>query len=148
MHANFSHFTTKATLNFSLFSSSKNRFSSRTEGAGGLTGRRNRDPLTQHTMQYIRAALSLLAATKHSLIYMIIGGCGARRGNKGGTRNNAQQWREGRGNRDVICSAKQKQGDIRLYVRGDSESDASTMELSTTKCRQLPIVRGDWWSGY
>lgn len=64
------------------------------------------------------------------------------------TRNNAQQWREGRGNRDVICSTKHEEGDIRLYVRGGSESDASTMELSTTKCRQLPIVRGDLGSGY
>lgn len=98
MQAKVSHFTTKATLNFSLFSSSKNRFSSRiqgAEGAGGVTGRRDRDPLTQHTMQYIRAPLSLLAATKHSLIYMIMGGCGARRGNKGGTGNNAQLWRGG-----------------------------------------------------
>lgn len=38
---------------------------------------------------------------------------------------------------------KYKEGDVRLYVRRDSESDASTMELSTTKCRQVPIVRGD-----
>lgn len=45
-----SHFPTKATLNFSL-SSSQKQLSSRTEAAGGLTGRRNRDPLPQHTMQ-------------------------------------------------------------------------------------------------
>lgn len=60
---------------------------------------------TAHATQYIRAAGSLLA-TKHSLIYMIIGGCGARRGSEGGPQNNARQWREGRASGDVICSAK------------------------------------------
>lgn len=98
-------------------------------------------------MQYIRAALSLLAATKHSLIYMIIGGCGARR-DKGETQNNAKQSQEGRANRDVICSTNRRgtikqEADIRFYVRRNSESDGPTMKLSTTKCRQLPIVRGD-----
>lgn len=52
-------------------------------GAGGFDWQRRQGAiLPTHTMHYIRAGLSRLATTEQSLIYMIIGGRGARRDNK------------------------------------------------------------------
>ncbi len=69
-------------------------------GAGGFEWQRRQRPiLTTYTIHYIRAALSRLAATEHSLIYMIIGGRRAQRDNKGETQHNAElrlqtEWSE------------------------------------------------------
>lgn len=83
---------------------------------------------------------------------MIIRGCGAGCDNKGvrrGWGGTREQWpavagRPGEARCNLLRKIEggrtiKEEGD----ARRDSEPDGSTMKLSTTKCRQLPIVRGE-----